>query len=250
MKIKKILTSIMSAAIVITSIGSVAINAEEVTETEEKVYTLSELFDMSKEEFFALDNAQIFYDQIEYYSTALVMGKNHVLDCTFMLNTVTEPYVPFETEKQLKELIDIDGFKMFSPVLSPPRGYYDFNLTVYNDSYRKKYDDTETTISSDEDILEISKIWYCLQQVSSLGFYPPGNDLSSVERPYGEANEDGILNIMDASFIARKLAQQKGSELPETADFNADGEIDIRDAADIAQFMAARAAAQAEGWIE
>ncbi|MGN1482120.1 hypothetical protein, partial [Porcipelethomonas sp.] len=54
MKIKKILTSIMSAAIVITSIGSIAINAEEATDTEEKVYKLSELFDMSKEEFFAL----------------------------------------------------------------------------------------------------------------------------------------------------------------------------------------------------
>ncbi|MBS1324908.1 MAG: hypothetical protein HP044_03130, partial [Oscillospiraceae bacterium] len=40
---------------------------------------------------------------------------------------------------------------------------------------------------------------------------------------------------------------KKAYELPETADFNGDGEITALDCAKIAQFLAARLIAQAEG---
>ena len=52
---------------------------------------------------------------------------------------------------------------------------------------------------------------------------------------------------MDAAFLARKLAEQKVDELPETADVNGDGEITALDCAEIAKFLAAQAMAKAEG---
>ena len=54
----------------------------------------------------------------------------------------------------------------------------------------------------------------------------------------GDANGDGNLNVRDAAFIANKLAQGRGDELPPEADFNEDGKVNVRDAAGIAKFLA------------
>lgn len=56
----------------------------------------------------------------------------------------------------------------------------------------------------------------------------------------GDANCDGKLNISDAAFIAKKIAQRKNAELPSWADFNGDGKITIKDASEIAKYMAKR----------
>lgn len=54
----------------------------------------------------------------------------------------------------------------------------------------------------------------------------------------GDANEDGELNVRDASTIARFLAEGRKDELPKQADYNGDGEINVRDASLIARFLA------------
>ncbi|MGN0612631.1 MAG: dockerin type I domain-containing protein [Porcipelethomonas sp.] len=54
----------------------------------------------------------------------------------------------------------------------------------------------------------------------------------------GDANEDGVVNVRDAAFIAQKLAKGLADELPSFADFNEDGNINVRDAAAIAKFLA------------
>lgn len=56
----------------------------------------------------------------------------------------------------------------------------------------------------------------------------------------GDANNDGRLTALDAALIARKLAEGKSNELPETADFNKDGKITALDAANIAKRLASR----------
>ena len=56
-----------------------------------------------------------------------------------------------------------------------------------------------------------------------------------------------LLTAGDAAYIAKKLAEQKADELPETADFNGDGKITALDCAEIARFLAAKALARAEG---
>lgn len=51
----------------------------------------------------------------------------------------------------------------------------------------------------------------------------------------GDVNEDGIVNVRDCAFIARKLAEGKANELPlELADFNGDGKVNVRDCSNIA----------------
>ena len=62
-----------------------------------------------------------------------------------------------------------------------------------------------------------------------------GNSESSLA---GDANEDGKVNVRDCAFIASKLAQGKGSELPVIADFNNDKKVNVRDAAAIANYLA------------
>ena len=98
--------------------------------------------------------------------------------------------------------------------------------------------------SEDFTKLEIAKIWYCLYQV--MQFYHLSYVLDSAYCT-GDANEDGKFTAMDAAFVAKKLAEQKADELPETADVNGDGEITALDCAEIAKFLAAQAMAKAEG---
>lgn len=54
----------------------------------------------------------------------------------------------------------------------------------------------------------------------------------------GDANSDGKLSALDAAFIAKKLAEQKGDTLPAYADFTGDGKITAYDAAMIAKYLA------------
>lgn len=54
----------------------------------------------------------------------------------------------------------------------------------------------------------------------------------------GDVNGDGVVNVRDCAFIARKLANKQGDELVlKIADFNGDGVINIRDAASIATYV-------------
>ena len=61
---------------------------------------------------------------------------------------------------------------------------------------------------------------------------------SAIDFIPGDANCDGKLTAMDAAFIAKMLAEQKGNELPSHADFNKDGKISALDAASIARYLA------------
>ena len=61
---------------------------------------------------------------------------------------------------------------------------------------------------------------------------------SAIDFIPGDANCDGKLTAMDAAFIAKMLAEQKGNEVPSHADFNKDGKISALDAASIARYLA------------
>ena len=54
----------------------------------------------------------------------------------------------------------------------------------------------------------------------------------------GDANNDGKLDVRDAAYIARMLAQRDTEKFPAKADFNRDGKVDVRDAAAIARSLA------------
>ncbi len=62
----------------------------------------------------------------------------------------------------------------------------------------------------------------------------------SAEQTYslGDANHDGNVNVRDAAYIAHYLANRENYLLPEEADYNQDGSINVRDAAAIANAIA------------
>ena len=235
-KLKKFMSAILAGMISVSLLGSLAVNAET-TDTEKKIYTLSELFEMSEEEFFALDpidendsrttSPKYFYD----HCGTEIYGYNYfsnIYTCEY------GEYVPYYTEKEIIRLLDVDDIDFV----------VESGITYHEDGINSKvwvhdrYYDTECTV------LEVAKVNYCLYQV--MEFHQLINPLDS-HYLVGDANEDGKFTAMDAAFVAKKLAEQKADELPETADINGDGEITAFDCAKIAQFLAARALAKAEG---
>ena len=232
-KLKKCLSAILAGMISVPLLGSFAVNAD----TEKNIYTLSELFEMSEEEFFALDpidendsrttSPKYFYD----HCGTEIYGYNYfsnIYTCEY------GEYVPYYTEKEIIRLLDVDDidFVVESGITYHEDGI-DSKVWVHD-----RYYDTECTV------LEVAKVNYCLYQV--MEFHQLINPLDS-HYLVGDANEDGKFTAMDAAFVAKKLAEQKADELPETADVNCDGEITALDCAKIAQFLAARALAKAEG---
>ena len=237
-KLKKCLSAILAGMISVSLLGSLAVNAET-TDTEKKIYTLSELFEMSEEEFFALDPV----DENDPRPTSpkamyndLYLGMYH---CNFFGNVYTceyRKYVPYYTEKEIMRLLDVDDidFVIESSIVTDLYGNgINHTIWVHDRFYSKDFTR-----------LEIAKIRYCLYQVMEFGHVSYVLDSAYCT---GDVNEDGKFTAMDAAFVAKKLAEQKADELPETADINGDGEITALDCAKIAQFLAARALAKAEG---
>ena len=234
-KLKKCLSAILAGMISVSLLGSFAVNAD----TEKKIYTLSELFEMSEEEFFALDPV----DENDPRPTSpkamyndLNLGMSY---CNFFGNVFTceyGKYVPYYTEKEIMRLLDVDDIDFV------------IESSITTDLYGNSIDHTiwvhDRFYSRDFTKLEIAKIRYCLYQV--MQFYHVSYVLDSGYSA-GDVNEDGKLTAMDAAFIAKKLAEQKADELPETADVNGDGEITALDCAEIARFLAAKAMSKAEG---
>ena len=234
-KLKKCLSAILAGMISVSLLGSFAVNAD----TEKKIYTLSELFEMSEEEFFALDPV----DENDPRPTSpkamyndLYLGMYH---CNFFGNVFTceyGKYVPYYTEKEIMRLLDVDDidFVIESSIVTDLYGNgINHTIWVHDRFYSKDFTK-----------LEIAKIRYCLYQV--MEFFHLSYVLDSGYSA-GDVNEDGKLTAMDAAFIAKKLAEQKADELPETADVNGDGEITALDCAEIARFLAAKAMSKAEG---
>ena len=234
-KLKKCLSAILAGMISVSLLGSLAVNAD----TEKKIYTLSELFEMSEEEFFALDPV----DENDPRPTSpkamyndLNLGMSY---CNFFGNVFTceyGKYVPYYTEKEIMRLLDVKDidFVIESSITTDFYGNGISHLIWVHDRFYSK----------DFTKLEIAKIRYCLYQV--MEFFHLSYVLDSAYCT-GDVNEDGKFTAMDAAFLARKLAEQKADELPETADVNGDGEITALDCAEIAKFLAAQAMAKAEG---
>ena len=237
-KLKKFMSAILAGMLSVSLLGSLAVNAET-TDTEKKIYTLSELFEMSEEEFFALDPV----DENDPRPTSpkamyndLYLGMYH---CNFFGNVYTceyRKYVPYYTEKEIMRLLDVDDidFVIESSIVTDLYGNgINHTIWVHDRFYSKDFTR-----------LEIAKIRYCLYQVMEFGHVSYVLDSAYCT---GDVNEDGKFTAMDAAFLARKLAEQKVDELPETADVNGDGEITALDCAEIAKFLAAQAMAKAEG---
>ena len=275
MKIKKMLTAVIAGMMSVSLLGIVASAQYGMGDLSlyEGMYTFSELLEMSKEEFLSLDDmAEECYYDIEttpkvaaetYYSDQMfdssvpdyevlkvmygnLTGLVGTFYCTVDAND--KEYFPYETEKCIKYLLGSDvAYNIKSPLYSGASYYPDWQFVISIDNYSLNISEI-----TDEDILYLSKFEFCIRQAHSklyeLPFY---NDIVLPALiNYGEANGDDKLTAADAALIARKLAEQKADELPETADFNGDGKITALDCANIAEFLSAKTMAKAEGMIK
>lgn len=89
----------------------------------------------------------------------------------------------------------------------------DFNITVIEDSLK------------------------CVYENAAIDSQLDGSPMVLV----GDSNQDNKIDIIDAAYIAKKIAQRKVNTLPvENADYNEDNKVNIVDAADIARDIARR----------
>ena len=258
--LKKLLCVMLAGAMSVSLLGSLSVSAEE-----EKVYTFSELLEMSKEEFFKLDDADVCYESggildnyEEMVNYHLKSGKYEVGFVCYIRNlgnNIDSRYQPYITEKSVMKLLDNIDYNMETPIeteYGTPRLFITHQFPDNPEEVEDlDYIDENVFKFGEEDRLYNAKLYYCLNQVAY--FMPYCSCMDGMSEPivnYGEANGDDKLTAADAAYIARKLAEQKADELPETADFNNDGEVTALDCAKIAQFLAARSMAQAEGMIE
>ena len=192
------------------------------------------------------EDSDVEFIDFNYSSTKI--RENGKIKVRFSCNWETEEYVIVTglSYKIHNQSADIYGTKL-------PKGnkhHIDFVIesSIVTDLYGNGINHTiwvhDRFYSKDFTKLEIAKIRYCLYQV--MEFFHVSYVLDSAYCT-GDVNEDGKFTAMDAAFLARKLAEQKVDELPETADVNGDGEITALDCAEIAKFLAAQAMAKAEG---
>ena len=256
MKIKKVLTAMIAGVMAVTMVGSLSINAEET----EKLYTFSELLEMSKEEFLKLDGANACYSSGGTFDSDERMVEYHLKNgyyevgyvCNIKSSAIESRYKPYITEKTVMRLLDNIEYEMGMP-LEGAYGVPRINIQHKFRANSTTVDDNGVYVLkfSDEDRLYNGKLFYCLNQVAEFIPYCSCMDGDGTRlMAYGEANGDDKLTAADAALIARKLAEQKADELPETADFNGDGQITALDCANIAEFLSAKTMAKAEGMIK
>lgn len=226
MKKGKMVSLLLSGLMAISALGSFTASAED-----EHLYTFKELEAMSEEEFLTLDNAKSDYETIKYLAY-----KNDYLKFRFVGNSLNDSSYKYgKTEEAIYELFeDSVEFDLNSPATAEDDNYYYWYITINNDDLVYKSEEI-----TDEKCLFMAKSYYCLKQVCDVN-YSPVKELLLTNVFYGDANQDGKVDITDAALIAKKVAGRKTDELPGAADFNNDGKKDIRDAAKIAKFIASK----------
>ena len=181
----------------------------------------------------------------EYTATAVLIGAdaaNYELpeySSSFTYTVSDAAKTIMEPDIRLSETDFIYDGKEKTPDVS----LYDDGVLIPSDEYTIEYSDNVKSGLASVTITDKTGGCYDLVFSDDSGNKVNSTTLyfvieSNIEGLIGDANDDGVVSIRDAAFIARKLAQGKADELPECADYNEDGFINVRDAAAIAIYLA------------
>lgn len=163
------------------------------------------------------------------YDTVIHTNEVHVSDA-FVFNLEYNNF-NYESEQYEGDYIVKIGIPTY-PGSEPV--YYTDNIIIEDSDYTEYNTEYTYKISLTDEELEtpLSDITVNLNGAATdLTF-------SAIDFMPGDANCDGKVSAMDAAFIAKMLAEQKGNELPSHADFNKDEKITALDAASIARYLA------------
>lgn len=245
LKTKKIISLIISGIMAISMLGA-TVNAAE---SDEKLYTLKELIAMSDEDFLDLEGAKKFYNEI-YEDAHKAIYSLDSTETFFELtgvfyvvspNSLPKPgYKANLTEKQLNYLLDDSiEYDMTTPI----------NLFKWNDDpYRYIqmmtvfFPEYHTDVITEDNIMILSKSYYCINQVLPLKYSPSDVDFGLGPGEIviqGDVNVDEIFDLYDAIWIAKHLVHTftltKGQQ--EIGDMNGDGVCDLYDVIEIAKSL-------------
>lgn len=263
MKTIKALSLFLVAALMSVSvIGFSSVAAEEYNE---KMYTLKELLEMSKEEYFeefpeaeapfneqkqfyedekenTIEKFQAGYDpDLENYEEMLEneISMVYTVEARFGCSVLREDeYRANETEQNLHELLeDSLEYEIISPInVSVTDGaiYYDYLLSITFPEYNN-------VAVSDENILTFIKIRQCVNQIIPLYNNRLCNPISiSTDKKQvltGDVNLDETVDLYDVIWIGSHLINK--FELTEgqqsVGDINSDGVCDLYDAIEISK---------------
>ena len=235
MKFTKILSIVTSIAMSFCMISTPSVNAEE---SEEKIYTLSELFEMSDEEFLELDDNG-YYDSIKFdYDKNVDLVTCRAKKYIWENEDGTPNYIPNITEKEIDMLLgDTIEYWIFSPInIDVDDLRYDSGFSISFSVYDEGSDEL-----TDEDLIELAKCCYCVNQVTSVNYYHMMTDMTGPGSAIlsGDVNVDKTVDLYDAIWIASDLAGvfdfTDGQRL--IGDVNEDGECNLYDAVEIAKTL-------------
>lgn len=159
MKKTRILSVIISAIMSVSMISGVF--SAVAVESESNAYTLEELLAMSDEEFLTLEKAEAYYEKLKK-DTEMYDG----ISGTLYMNVSDEGtgYEADVTEEKITELLgDTVNYEISSPLSSD---IYSTMMFLYFPDYNKA--------ETDDDIMEFSKCWYCVDQVVKMYHMPLG----------------------------------------------------------------------------
>ena len=265
MKMIKALSLFLVAALMSVSVIGVSSVAAE--EYNEKMYTLKELLEMSKEEYFeefpeaeasfneqkqfyedekenTIEKFQAGYDpDLENYEEMLEneISMVYTVEARFGCSVLREDeYRANETEQNLHELLeDSLEYEIISPInVSVTDGaiYYDYLLSITFPEYNN-------VAVSDENILTFIKIRQCVNQIIPLYNNRLCNPISiSTDKKQvltGDVNLDETVDLYDAVWIGSYLINKFSfteSQLS-IGDVNGDGICDLYDAIEIAKTL-------------
>lgn len=212
----------------------------------EDFYTLSQLFEMSDEEYFALENknAAYFYDDIkdDYESVKQVFD---IIDYGGISGKVCKSlgdgktaYTANVTERLIESALgNIVEYEIDSPIsldidyLMKNNLYYGDIFMVTFPEYNLYSQDTDIT---DKKIIEFAKCCYCVNQIINVDYQYYNSVLlpaPSEQVLTGDVNFDKAVNISDALYIVK--SQLNLIELTDAqcviADMNDDDIVDQLD---------------------
>ena len=219
---KKRLISLISAAVFCLS-GVIPASAAETDS--EKLYTMTELIDMSEEEFFTLDNATELYDYMKYKTehdlSVYVKG-------LFYTNINLEPsYQPYKSEEKIAALLgDSVKYTMESPLEKTPE--CDYYYDGFSVSFDNLYEMSGHSYYYIDQLLINTKFQYCINQVLNFSYCSATWALGSQPKKLvtGDVNDDGLTNIADAVNLAKHGADPTAYPISAYGFFAADINVD------------------------
>lgn len=210
-------------------------------------YTLEQLFEMSDEEFFALENAKTYYDEVkadsEYFMQVFddkayggISGK---VWTWLYEEDENVKYTANVTEMEIEELLgDTVKYEIESPI-SLDTDYLMDNLLYYGNILMVVFPEydlySQTNNITHKEIIEFSKCWYCINQVIEINYWHFLDDLSPASSEEqvltGDVNFDKSVNLYDSIWLAKGLI--KKFRLTDAqlyiADVNSDGSVNVFD---------------------